>query len=42
MDMADEFGHGEIQQGLARVKFLLCVEVLQLLLACVDIHLDTY
>ena len=40
--MVDEFGHVEVPRSLSRVQLLFCVEVLQPLMVCIDVHLNTY
>ena len=42
VDMVDICGHAEVQQNLSGVQLLLCIEVWQSLMACVDVHLNTY
>ena len=42
MDMVDEFGDTEVPKSISQVQLLLGVEVLQPLIVCVDIHLNTY
>ena len=42
MDMVGGFGHTELPRSLSRVHLLLCVELLQHLMVCVDVHFDTY
>ena len=40
--VVDKFGHAEVPRSLLRVQYLLCVEVLQPLMVCVDVHLNIY
>ena len=40
--MVDAFGHAEVPRSLSRVQLLLCIEVLQPLLVCVDVHPNVY
>ena len=41
MDVVDQFGHAQVPRCLSRIQLLRCVEVLQLLMVCVDAHLNT-
>ena len=41
MDVVDEFGHAEVPQYLSGVQLLLCIEVLQPLMVCKDVHLNS-
>ena len=42
MDVVHEFGYAKVSRGLSLVQLLLDVEVLQPLMVCVEIHLNTY
>ena len=42
MDTVGEFRYAEVPRSVSRVQFLLCVEVWQPLIVCIDLHLDTY
>ena len=42
VDMVDKFRHAEVPQSLSRIQLLLFIEVLQLLVVSVEVHLNTY
>ena len=42
MDMVDELEHAQAPRSLLQVQLLLAIEVLQPLIVCVDVNLNTY